>query len=53
MDILVQWSPKMDFKGLKPIGSDEFWGYYESNFRNNPKVYEVFSQTLLHVHILI
>ena len=28
----------MDFKGLKPIGSDEFWGYYESNFRNNPKV---------------
>ena len=29
----------MDFKGLKPIGSDEFWGYYESNFRNNPKVH--------------
>ena len=24
---------------MKPIGSDEFWGYYESNFRNNPKVY--------------
>ena len=28
----------MDFKGLKPIGSDEFSGDYESNFRNNPKV---------------
>ena len=28
----------MDFKGLKPIGSDDFWVNYDSNFRNSRSV---------------